>query len=193
MRATSIQRQNRHDVDRGSETGQSLVEFSLLLMPLFLILLGIIQFGFIFNTYITMANATREATRVGTVYTYNPACTKAQNDVLRNEAIRTALVSSMNQLSTAAPRFTTTAPTGSSCAWTGGWTTSGTTYTNGDVVITYLLPTGMTDKDTRDGQQVTVQAVYHQDLIVPIISNILPRDAGGRLRLTGVVTMVIDG
>jgi Flp pilus assembly protein TadG len=162
-------------------------------MPLFLILLGIMQFGFIFNTYITMANAAREATRVGTVYQYNSACTKAQNDTLRNEAIRSALLSSMNQLTTTAPRFTTTAPTGSNCTWTGGWTTSGTTYTNGDVVITYVIPSGITDENSRAGQQVTVQATYHQDLVVPLVSNILPKDAGGRLRLTGMVTMVIDG
>ena len=162
-------------------------------MPLFLILLGIMQFGFIFNTYITISNAAREAARIGTVYTYNASCTKAQNDVLRNEAIRQALLSSMNQLTTTAPRFTTTAPTGSSCSWTGGWTTSGTTYTNGDIVVTYVIPTGITDEDSRDGQQVTVTAVYHQDLIVPIISNLLPKDAGGRFRLTGAVTMVIDG
>ena len=37
--------------------GQSLVEFALVLMPLFVILLGIIQFGFIFNAYVTITNA----------------------------------------------------------------------------------------------------------------------------------------
>ena len=179
--------------ERGQAAGQSLVEFSLVLMPLFLVLLGIMQFGFIFNTYITMANAAREATRVGSVYVYNPACTKAQNDVLRNEAIRAALLASMNQLTATAPRFTSTAPTGSSCSRTGGWTTSGTTYTNGDIVITYVIPSGITDENSRDGQQVTVQATYHQDLIVPIISNFLPKDSGGRLQLSGAVTMVIDG
>ena len=161
-------------------------------MPLLLVLLGIMQFGFIFNTYITMANAAREAARVGTVYTYNSACTKDQNDLLRNEGIRTALLNSMNQLPATSPRFTTTAPTGSSCAWTGGWTKSGTTYTNGDLVITYVVPSGITDTDPREGEQLTVQATFHQDLVVPIIANMLPKDSGGRLRLSGVVTMVID-
>jgi Flp pilus assembly protein TadG len=163
-------------------------------MPLFFILLGIIQFGFIFNTYVTMTNAARDAVRLGTVYTYNNACSKAQNDTLRNEAIRTALLSSMNQLSTTSPRFVTTSPSTTSdpCVRTGGWTTSGTTFTNGDLVITYVLPSGMSDTNKRSGQQVTVAAVYHQDLIVPLISGLLPRDAGGRLSLSGVVTMVID-
>jgi Flp pilus assembly protein TadG len=163
-------------------------------MPLFFILLGIIQFGFIFNTYVTMTNAARDAARLGTVYTYNNTCSKSQNDTMRNEAIRTALLSSMNQLSTAAPRFTTTTPstTTDPCVRTGGWTSSGTTFTNGDLVITYLLPSGMSDTNKRTGQQVTVAAVYHQDLIVPLISSLLPRDSGGRLGMLGVVTMVID-
>ena len=36
-----------------------------------LILLGIIQFGFIFNTYVTMTNAARDAARLGTIYAYD--------------------------------------------------------------------------------------------------------------------------
>ena len=54
-----------HRRARDGEAGQSLVEFSLILMPLFFILLGIIQFGFIFNTYVTMTNAARDAARHG--------------------------------------------------------------------------------------------------------------------------------
>jgi len=198
VRATSIRRRSGRGAERRSEAGQSLVEFSLILLPLFFILLGIIQFGFIFNTYVTMTNAARDAARIATVYVYDhgAACSKADNDVQRNEAIRTALISSMNQLSTASPRFTTTAPTGTPCDLTGGWTsstTSGTTtYTNGDLVITYVVPSGITDEDSRVGQEVTVSAVYHQDLIVPLVSGLLPKDAGGRLPLTGVVTMVLN-
>jgi Flp pilus assembly protein TadG len=192
VRATANRRRRGRSAESGPEAGQSLVEFSLILFPLFFILLGIIQFGFIFNTYVTMTTAARDAARLGTVYSYNLACTKDQNDTLRNETIRTALISSMNQLSTSAPRFTTTAATGSGCSYTGGWTKSGTTFTNGDLVITYVLPSGMTDTNARTGQLVTVQAVYHQDLIVPLVSGLLPKDAGGRLTLTGVMTMVIS-
>jgi len=192
VRATSIRRRSGRGADRGPEAGQSLVEFSLILLPLFFILLGIIQFGFIFNTYVTMTNAARDAARLGSVYIFDHACTKAQNDALRNEAIRTSLLSSMNQLSTTAPRFTTTTPTGTGCTRTGGWFSSGSTFVNGDLTVTYVLPSGITDEDSRTGQEVTVQAVYHQDLIVPLVSGLLPKDAGGRLTLTGVVTMVIN-
>jgi Flp pilus assembly protein TadG len=175
---------------RRSATGQSLVEFALILMPLFLILLGIIQFGFIFNGYIGMSNASREAARQGTVYVYRRDCTPDENDALRNEAVRIAVIAAMDPMSVTAPRFTTTAPTGSGCVRSGGWTRSGNTFSDGDLIITYVVPAG-TDTATRAGQQITVQAVYHLDFIVPLIGNLLPRDAGGRLAISGIVTMAI--
>ena len=55
---------------RDGEAGQSLVEFSLIILPLFVIVLGIIQFGLSFNTYVTMTNAARDAARPGTIYVY---------------------------------------------------------------------------------------------------------------------------
>ncbi|MBF8291086.1 MAG: TadE-like protein, partial [Chloroflexi bacterium] len=64
---------------RPYQKGQSLVEFALVLTPLFLILLGIIQFGFIFNAYITLTNATREAAREGSIYIFDRSLTTAQN------------------------------------------------------------------------------------------------------------------
>ena len=118
----------RTDVRAASgESGQSLVEFSLVLMPLFFILLGIIQFGFIFNTYVTMTNAARDAARLGTVYVYDRTLTKAQNDLARNESIKTAVLNSMNMLAKTSPHFSTS----------GTWSQSGQTFTNGDLVITY--------------------------------------------------------
>src|SRR5262245_34799959 len=110
-----------------SQRGQSIVEFSLVLTPLLLILLGIIQFGFIFNSYVTLTNAAREAAREGTIYVYDRTLTKTQNDVARNEQMRTTLLESLNLLSKVAPQITTSA----------SWTQSGTTYTTGDLTVTY--------------------------------------------------------
>jgi Flp pilus assembly protein TadG len=170
-----------------SDSGQSLVEFSLVLMPLFLVLLGIIQFGFIFNTYVTMTNASRDATRLGTIYEYDRTQTKSVNDFARNESIRLQLLSSMNLLSKTSPQFST------SSSWSQtGTSPTGTTFTSGDLVIVYTIPSGITDSEPRVGQQITVRAVYHQDLVVPLISALLPSDAGGRLQLTGEVTMVLN-
>ncbi len=169
-----------------------------MLFPLFLIILGIVQFGFIFNTYVTMTNATREAARSGTVYICSQSTlgvsnwTQAQCDLARNNAIKSALTSSMNLLSTTAPQFSV----GST------WTQSGTTFTNGDLTISYCRPTttsavcpattDVTDSTARTGYQVQVTGAYHLDLVVPLISSFLPKDSGGRLRLTGDVTMVIN-
>lgn len=179
-RTTSRNRTNRS----GGDSGQSLVEFALVLTPLFLILLGIIQFGFIFNTYVTMTNAARDAARLGTIYVYDRegGMTKATNDLARNEQVKSAVLTSMNMLNKTSPNFVV----GST------WTQSGSTYTNGDLVITYVLPSGVTETDTRVGQQLTVKATYHQDLIIPLVAAFLPKDAGGRMTLVGEVTMVIN-
>jgi Flp pilus assembly protein TadG len=181
VRANRFRARRQRETD---EAGQSLVEFSLILFPLFFILLGIIQFGFIFNTYVTMTNAARDAARLGTIYVYDRTSgqTKATNDLLRNESVRTEVLASMNMLGKTSPYFSTT----------GTWTQSGDTFTNGDLRITYVLPTGVTNSETRMGQQITVRATYHQDLIVPIISSFLPKDANGRMTLIGEVTMVIN-
>ena len=45
------------------QAGSSLVEFALVSVPLFLLLFGIIQFGFIFAAYMTVRNATVIAAR----------------------------------------------------------------------------------------------------------------------------------
>ena len=172
--------------------GQVLVLFALVLMPLLLLILGVIQFGLIFNAYVTMTNAAREGARTGTIYVYDRTCTKDQNDLRRNEAVRTAVLSSMNVLGKTAPQFSTTAASGTDCAVSGGWTTSGLTSTNGDMTVTYAIPTGVADTETRTGQTITVRAIYHQDLIIPMIAALLPKDANGRLALPGEVTMVVN-
>lgn len=50
-----------------NQKGQSLVEFAIVLPLILLILLGIAQFGMMFNSYLTIQNATREGARVGIV------------------------------------------------------------------------------------------------------------------------------
>jgi len=180
MRITT--RPNRVRRRRSGAEGQSLVEFALVLTPLFLILLGIIQFGFIFNAYITITNATREAAREASIYVYDRTLSKAQNDAVRNAQIRTTFRNSLNLLTPASPYFTTT----------GTWTQSGLTFTNGDLTVTYAIPASISDSDPRTGETVTVRARYHQDLLIPIISALLPRDGNGRMVLTGEVTMVIN-
>jgi len=50
-----------------SQNGQAIVEFALVLPILMAILLGIIQFGIVFNNYITLTDATRAGARKAAV------------------------------------------------------------------------------------------------------------------------------
>jgi len=50
-----------------NKRGQSMVEFVLVLPVFLILLLGMIEFGLIFNAYITINNAAREGARVGSV------------------------------------------------------------------------------------------------------------------------------
>lgn len=50
-----------------NEKGQSLVEFALVVPLVLMILMAIIEFGFMFNAYITISNASREGARLGTL------------------------------------------------------------------------------------------------------------------------------
>jgi Flp pilus assembly protein TadG len=168
------------------ERGQSLVEFALILPALLFLLLGIVQFGFIFQAYITLSTATREAARDASIYLYDSTLTQAQNDLARNNSAKTSLLAAFNGMTKTAPNFTN----GSS--WT---TTTGTgtvTATNGDITITYTLPTTVTDNQPRQGWRVSVAGSYHMDIMVPLIGALLPKDANGRFVVPGEVTMVIN-
>jgi Flp pilus assembly protein TadG len=167
---------------RANRRGQSLVEFALVLTPLFLVLLGIIQIGLLLNAYITISNASREGARSASIYLYDQTLTPAQNDVARNEAARQAILAGMGGLATSAPEFA------SSSTWSG----SGDTYTDGDLVVTYTVPAGVTAWDARKGEQFSVSLTYHLDLVIPLIGSILPHDANGRLPLGAQVTMVVN-
>lgn len=72
--------------------GQALVEFALILVPALLILMGIIQFGFLFSGQIGIINAVRETARFGSTSPVNDATAAATNgaeicDYLTGEAL----------------------------------------------------------------------------------------------------------
>ena len=171
---------------RDREGGQSLVEFALILPALMLLLLGVIQFGFVFQSYVTLSTAAREAARDASIYVYDQNLTQSANDLARNNQAKTTFLGAMNGLAKTAPNFTT------GSTWT--TTTSGTTITatNGDLVITYTLPASVTDNDPRAGWRMTVSGTYHQDILIPLVSAFLPKDGNGRLVLGANVTMVVN-
>jgi Flp pilus assembly protein TadG len=60
----------QHQIVRGHHSGQSMVEFALILPLLVAFLFGIIELGVLFNVYIGMTNMAREGARAGSVYQY---------------------------------------------------------------------------------------------------------------------------
>jgi Flp pilus assembly protein TadG len=61
-----------------NERGQTMTEFAFVLPFLLVLLFGIIQFGIIFNNYVTLTDAARAASRKGAVSrNLTPAAAKA--------------------------------------------------------------------------------------------------------------------
>lgn len=50
------------------QEGQALVETALIILVILLLLMGIIEFGFIFYAYVRVSNATREGARAGSLW-----------------------------------------------------------------------------------------------------------------------------
>jgi Flp pilus assembly protein TadG len=57
----------RRRIQLRSDKGQSLTEFALALPILVLLLFAVIQFGIVFNSYVTLTDATRVGARKGAV------------------------------------------------------------------------------------------------------------------------------
>ena len=58
---------------RRDQEGQALVEFALVLPFLLMIVIGIIQFGILFNNYLTLTDAVRAGARQAAVLRTDPA------------------------------------------------------------------------------------------------------------------------
>ena len=56
---------------RGQE-GQALVETTFMILAVLLLLMGIIEFGFIFYAYVRVSNAAREGARAGSLWLMHP-------------------------------------------------------------------------------------------------------------------------
>ncbi len=58
-------RRRTRSADIDAEHGQSLVEFSMVVTVMMLLLLGMLEFGFLFDQHLTLEYASREGARVG--------------------------------------------------------------------------------------------------------------------------------
>lgn len=67
-----------------NESGQSMVEFALILPVLLFIVIGIIEFGFMFSGYLALTNASREAVRYISLGGDNASAIQRAKDVSMN-------------------------------------------------------------------------------------------------------------
>lgn len=66
------------------ENGQAMVELALILPVLLLILMGIIEFGFMFNSYLTLNNVSREAARYASLGGSDVQAESRATDIAQN-------------------------------------------------------------------------------------------------------------
>ena len=151
-----------------------MVEFAAVLLPLILVLVGIIQFGFLFSAYVGVSNAAREAARMATIYEFDTDLTPGQNDAARCMAVVQAADQSLDP---AVPgTFSGSCDTAS-----GG----------GDFSIAYP-DSGTCTGSSRTGCLVRVTLTYRQPLFVPLVGTFLGTDGTGQVPLSATVTMVIN-
>lgn len=72
---------------RKNEKGQALVEMALVLPLLIILILGIIQFGIIFNNQVAVASAAREGARAASVGATQDEINAAVNNALSSSAL----------------------------------------------------------------------------------------------------------
>ena len=131
-------------------SGQALVEFALVLLPLTLVLFGIIQFGFLFGGQTGLVNAAREAAR------YAATLQAADATTTTADAAKTLTELTTKILPRSVPGYlssnlVTTGPGSTAVCYFGYPNADGTTYS----------------------VRVRVQVAYRHPLYVPIVGTIV--------------------
>lgn len=152
---------------RGGEAGQSVAEFAIVVVPLLLLLLGIVQFAYLYNAQIGLTNAVRDAARYGSTLVANSNATATTSATLAAAFLRGSLGTYVTPYSTAQ-------------------VDPGTQVCYDD----YLDSNGV------NAARITVTAVYNHPLIVPLIGNIIdaldsaPGD--GKFQITVTADLRVD-
>jgi Flp pilus assembly protein TadG len=104
----------------GAESGAELIEFGLTLPLLLLLVLGMIEFGFLFREYEIVTNAAREGARIAVLPTYSANQTARQNNAsarakqyLTNAGLNQALAN----VTVGVPVSTVLAAPATGCVW----------------------------------------------------------------------------
>jgi Flp pilus assembly protein TadG len=81
-----VTNRNRRTIELRSEKGQAVTEFALALPVLVLLLFAVIQFGIVFNNYVTLTDATRAGARKAAVSREDPSAAADATQAVRNSA-----------------------------------------------------------------------------------------------------------
>jgi hypothetical protein len=196
------------DSPRPRERGQAMVEFAMVMLPLLLIIVGIIQFGLLFGANVSITNAAREGARAATIYVYNlgPSMSRAKNDIDRCSTTLTAASQAFGLASASGPNFVAAVPCPDSSATDLNGDGMHDRWTNGDLILSLCgrmaTPTSpcpntadstsyCTETDAA-GCLVRVELTYRSDIIVPLLSSVLPTDTNGRFVQRAVATMMVN-
>lgn len=140
---------------KSGQEGQALVETTFMMLAVLLLLIGIIEFGFIFYAYVRVSNAAREGARAGSLWLMDREFTGPPDyyyDPILCNTVKDAVLSEVSAIQD-----------------------SGT--------ITIILDEGVvfcddTDLTPQAGAPITVTATYNYALPVvsalPIIGDIIP-------------------
>lgn len=188
---------------RRPASGQAMVEFAAVLLPLLLIVVAIIQFGLLFGANVTLTNAVREAARAATIDQFDVNSSRSTNDLDRCTAALEAANQSFGLLSAGSPHFVVTnpCPAGSASDLNGDGFHD--RWVNGDMTITLCAsmatpttpcPTAGTycTVDVPTDCLVQVSLTYRSDIVVPFMGALLPHDANGRFVQEATATMVVN-
>lgn len=132
---------------RASGRGQALPEFALIAPLFFILLFGILQFGFLFGGHIGLTNAARDAARYASVLQVGDATTASTNAA----ATMTELTKSGGFLSRAIPGYLS-----------GNLVTAGT----GRTAVCYAA---FQNPDLTWSVRVRVQIAYRHPLFIPLV------------------------
>ncbi len=130
--------------------GQSLVEFALTLPIMVVLLMGVIDVGFILHAHVQTAGACWEGARRGTLYGGNLNSSYDQNDTERAQVVRAAVQGAMGRLDVSdAQNFSAAS----------------------DVQITYYPDIPAADS-TRSGEEMMVRCSYRQPVWFGVLTGI---------------------
>jgi Flp pilus assembly protein TadG len=155
---------------RSHERGQAIAEFGLAAIPLFLLLLAILQFGFIYNAQVGLTNAVRDAARYGSSLTANT-----------DASALTAATNSYNFLFGSLDKYVAPYNSGLLVSGSGASEVCYTQHTDGNAGQTPVW--------------VDVSAQYRHPLLVPLVGaliDVFDGAADGSFRITASTEFRVD-